>query len=552
MSKKPLVSVVIIFLNAGKPFFEEAIASVFGQTYDNWELLLVDDGSTDISTEIAQHYAQQYPDRVRYLEHEGHQNRGMSASRNLGFDHAQGEYIALLDADDIWLAEKLERQVALLEAYSEAGMVYGSTRMWHSWTEKPEDMQRDRQRVLGVQPDTLVQPPGLIPLFLAREAETPGTCSILVRREVVRQVRGFEASFRSLFEDQAFLYKVCLQTPVFVESGCWDRYRQHADGSCNVAVAEGHYNPFQLNPAHFTFLKWLEKYISQHRLRTPEVRKALGKALFPYRYPHLNNLFKQVQYRSHIAKKQMKSIARQALPAPAFKWILSLKYGKSRIPSVGNVQFGDFRRLNPISESFGFDRGLPIDRYYVENFLSHHANNIQGRVLEIGDNYYTQKFGGSRVTQSDVLHVVEGNPDATIVGDLTNADHISSDTYDCLVLTQTLHLIYDMRSALETIHRILKPAGVALITFPGISQVSHDEWKDYWCWGLTPVSARKLFEEFFPSENTKIESFGNVLTAVSFLQGIAAQELHQEELDYFDPSYPVLITVEVTKPGIEQ
>ena len=142
MNSKPLVSSIVIFLNAEK-FIEEAIESIFAQTYNNWELLLVDDGSTDDSTQIALRYAERYPTRVRYLEHPGHQNCGMGASRNLGVRHAKGEYIALLDSDDVWLPHKLQQQVAILDSHTEAGMVYGLSQYWHSWTGKPEDAHRD-------------------------------------------------------------------------------------------------------------------------------------------------------------------------------------------------------------------------------------------------------------------------------------------------------------------------------------------------------------------------------------------------------------------------
>src|SRR5215207_7546630 len=136
MNSRPLVSSIIIFLNEER-FIEEAIESVFAQTYDNWELLLVDDGSTDGSTQHALQYAERYPGKVRYLEHPGHQNRGMTVSRNLGVDHAEGEYIALLDADDVWLEHKLEQQVAIMNSHPEVGMVYGNQQYWYSWTGDP-------------------------------------------------------------------------------------------------------------------------------------------------------------------------------------------------------------------------------------------------------------------------------------------------------------------------------------------------------------------------------------------------------------------------------
>src|SRR5690606_21662112 len=138
--------------------------------YDRWELLLIDDGSTDASSTIARRYAQEHPERIRYLEHPGHANRGMSASRNLGIAHARGAHIPFLDADDVYLPEKLERQVRLLTAHPDVDMVYGATRHWYSWTGRPEDVARDQVRRLGVPPGTIVRPPRLIPLFLRLEA----------------------------------------------------------------------------------------------------------------------------------------------------------------------------------------------------------------------------------------------------------------------------------------------------------------------------------------------------------------------------------------------
>jgi SAM-dependent methyltransferase len=223
--------------------------------------------------------------------------------------------------------------------------------------------------------------------------------------------------------------------------------------------------------------------------------------------------------------------------------------GRRGRPPVGQVDFGSLRRVNPISSQFGYDRGRPVDRYYIEDFLARHADDIQGRVLEIGDASYTREFGGKRVTVSDVLHVDEGNPQATIVADLTSADHIPSDTFDCIIFTQTLHFIYDVRSAIQTLYRILKPEGVLLATFPGISQIARDRWGEQQYWAFTHLSARRLFEETFPVSNVELEMHGNVLTAISFLQGLAAEELREQELKRRSPGYEVLITVRAVKPG---
>ena len=219
-----------------------------------------------------------------------------------------------------------------------------------------------------------------------------------------------------------------------------------------------------------------------------------------------------------------------------------------RSPAKNRTNFGDLRRVTPLSKHFGYDRGLPIDRYYIENFLNRQSGDIRGRVIEIGEDTYTRQFGKDKVTQRDVLHVNEGNPAATFVGDLTNAEHIPSNSFDCFILTQTLHLIYDFRAALNTIYRVLKPGGVVLATVPGITQKSSDEWDDYWCWAFTTAGSKKMFSECFPPDSIEIQAFGNVLTSIAFLEGLSFDELTQEELDHHDPRYEMLITIRAVKP----
>lgn len=222
----------------------------------------------------------------------------------------------------------------------------------------------------------------------------------------------------------------------------------------------------------------------------------------------------------------------------------------TRWPPVGWVRFGSLRRLRPISPDWGMERGQPIDRFYIERFLTQHAADIQGRVLEIGDNSYTRAFGGERVTQSDVLHVAEDRPQVTIIGDLTNARHIPSDSFDCIILTQTIQAIYDVPAAIATAHRILKPGGVVLVTVPGISKISRydmDRWGYYW--SFTSASAHRLFAELFAPANVQVEAHGNVLAAIAFLHGLAAEELRQRELEAHDPDFEMLITIRAVKAG---
>ncbi len=208
------------------------------------------------------------------------------------------------------------------------------------------------------------------------------------------------------------------------------------------------------------------------------------------------------------------------------------------------------RRLLQIGNILGFDRGLCVDRYYIERFLSAHTQDVRGSVLEIGDDTYTQRFGGGRVTRSEVLHKTGDNPKATIVADLTCADNIAKDAFDCIILTQTLQYIYELPAAIGTLCRILKPGGVVLATIPGIAYISRydlEHWGEYW--RLTSLAAKNLFVGVFPPENVEVQTYGNLLTAVAFLCGLPAEGLRQEELDYHHPDFQVLVTVRAVKPG---
>lgn len=240
------------------------------------------------------------------------------------------------------------------------------------------------------------------------------------------------------------------------------------------------------------------------------------------------------------------------LPEAVRRWIRTQQRQLGRLkhhPRLLLIRFGSLRRLRPIRSAFGWGYGQCIDRYYIEAFLNKYASDIHGHVLEIADNIYTHRFGGDNVIQSDVLHVTQGNPNATIIADLSSADHIPSETFDCIIFTQTLQFIYDVRTAIRTLYRILQPSGVLLVTIPGISQIARfdmERWGEYW--RFTTLSVRKLFIEVFPDYCITVQAYGNVLTAIAFLHGLISNELRQGELDYHDPDYEVLITVRAVKP----
>ena len=207
----------------------------------------------------------------------------------------------------------------------------------------------------------------------------------------------------------------------------------------------------------------------------------------------------------------------------------------------------------PISKVFGFDRGLPIDRYYIEKFLSENKQLIKGITLEIAESTYTKKFGGKKVKKALVFNVKESRSKADIVGNLSTGEGIKENLVDCFIMTQTLPFIYDVHNAVKNAVKILKPGGSLLVTVSGITQISRydmSRWGQYW--SFTDLSLRKLFEEVVPSSNITIKTYGNVKSATCFLYGFAQHELTSKELEYHDQDYQLIITAVVKKPKSNQ
>ena len=223
--------------------------------------------------------------------------------------------------------------------------------------------------------------------------------------------------------------------------------------------------------------------------------------------------------------------------------------GRIASPSVGSVNWGDLRRVTPIDSNFGFGRGTPVDRYYIEAFLEQYASDISGRALEIGDDAYCRRFGAGRVSRQDIFHISPSANGVTIVGDLSQSGSLPPSAFDCMVLTQTLHLIYDLESAVSEIYRALKPGGVALVTVPGISPVDRGEWGASWYWSLTDQAVRRLFQKDFGMENITVNAVGNVYAATAFLQGLALEEVDRQMLHLIDTAFPLVVTVRARRPS---
>ncbi|HYE55771.1 MAG TPA: glycosyltransferase family 2 protein [Chitinophagaceae bacterium] len=279
---QPLISVIIGFYNEHL-YLREAIESVLNQSYTHWELFLADDGSSDGSTEIAKSYAQRNPGRIFYLEHPQHANKGVCATRNLALKQARGEFIALLDGDDVWLPRKLLQQVDTFARYPDAAMLCEASSYWYTWKDRE---QFDVTVPVGAGQDRLHQPPSLIHvLYPLGKGAAPCPSGLMIRRDVMLQEGGFEENFTGpyqMYEDQAYLCKIYLHHPVYITSACNNLYRQRQGSLVRWVTDEGRYHKVRK-----FFLEWLQQYLKRQRINDPAIHRLLRKALLPYRYPFL-------------------------------------------------------------------------------------------------------------------------------------------------------------------------------------------------------------------------------------------------------------------------
>lgn len=266
--QKGLVSIITPFRNA-EPFLEMAIESVRTQCYRHWELLLVNDDSSDAGLEIAESYAQRLPHKIRVINPTDGW-RGAAATRNTGLRLAKGEFITFLDSDDVYLPHTLETEVGTLVTNPEAGGVCGAMLLWYSWTGKTHDARRDFMAYPKVGDEWVHSPPHLLVHNLRSGGRKPGIGSLMIRRQVIEQVGAFEEDFRNLAEDQIFWAKVCLHVPIVVLDNCLFRYRQHQNSLCAKARRDG--SDFATWQA---YLDWLMNYLIKEGIEEPAILQAL-------------------------------------------------------------------------------------------------------------------------------------------------------------------------------------------------------------------------------------------------------------------------------------
>ncbi|MBC6610245.1 glycosyltransferase [Hymenobacter sp. BT507] len=521
----PVVSVIIPCYNQAH-FLGKALASVQQQSYPAVEIVLVDDGSTDNTRAVAL----AYEPALRYVYQD---NQGLSAARNTGIRHSTGTYLVFLDADDWLYPQALALNVAHLQQHPHAAFVSGA------FTRVFVDENRLQYEAKPIDADHY--------LHLLRGNYIGMIAAVLYQRWAFEEVL-YDPTLRNC-EDYDVYLRVARCHPVLHHTEFIAAYRLHTTNmSGNIpAMLEGilkvraTQKPLLASAREKAAYAYGDKFLrnfyclellikanikKQHLTATEIVTLRRGNKIFYLRY----------------LKRHMKSTLRQKASKLKNKLL-----GRKINPAIGDIQFGDFDTLTPFSNSFAYDRGGPVDRYYIENFLQKESKYITGRVLEIGDNEYTMRFGKGQVTKSDILHVDATNTLATFIGDLCDAPQLPDAAFDCIILTQTLQLIYDCRAALATCARILKPNGVLLLTVPGITPLADVTWNEFWYWSFTNKAVRQLLHDTFPTAEKEVTSYGNVLAAGAFLYGVGLPELPKDKLDYHDPSYQLITAARVVK-----
>jgi glycosyltransferase involved in cell wall biosynthesis/SAM-dependent methyltransferase len=515
------VSIVITTYNHAR-FLPEAIESALGQTVRPTEVIVVDDGSTDDPGSVVSRYPE-----VQLIRQP---NQGLAAARNTGWRAARGRYVVFLDADDRLLPEALAINLRRFYQRPECAFVYGSYCY----------INGDGRHLSSPAPNLVGEDP--YESFL-KDNCVAMHATVMYRCDYLEQVGGFDARLRCC-EDYELYLRLARRYPVSAGADRIAEYRRHGSN-------------MSLNYPHMlqTVLGVMRQQ-SQHVADNVRWRRALKTGIRDLKSTYAEVQVSQtltIARASGLGQIPWRVTAQVFALAPAtFVQIAGRRMFaalRSRLRPVRrkSVRFGDLRRSRPISPNFGYDRGKPVDRRYIEDFLSRHAEDIRGRVLEIGDNTYTMQYGNARVTRSDILHISANNPRATLVSDLAEGHNLPSGAFDCILLTQTLQYVFDVHKGVLTLHRMLKPGGILLLTVPGVTSIDRGEWGASWYWSLSPAALSRLLAGKFGEGNVSVTSYGNVLAAVAFLHGLAESELRPAELDAHDPRYPVIVAARAVK-----
>ncbi|HEU4703256.1 MAG TPA: glycosyltransferase [Conexibacter sp.] len=491
---RPAVSVVIPCFNLGG-YLDEAVQSVLAQTRQDAEILIVDDGSDD---PVTRHLLASYRrPRTRIIRTA---NRGLPAARNTGLEEARGRYVSFLDADDLFAPRFLEATVGLLEA--DDSLAFASC-----W------LTAFGARQFSWQPERCD-----FPWLLAEDT----VCTAApVRRDALLAIGGFdERPGLAGYEDWALAVDLVerghrgeiVPEPLF-------RYRIRRDSmSSETSRPRNHMRVFET---------MLEKHADSYAAHAPGVLAAISERIAaleaqmpgdPPPRPQLDGepwrtaIPRLERHRCGLEQALEEALAAAAEPHGAGD------AGHERSGEAPDgpapVAWGSLRRLEPVSRVWGLDRGQPVDRYYIEGFLERHAADVRGDVLEVKDPGYVKRFERGAHSFA-VLDVAAHNEQATLVADLTQPDSLPAGAFDCIVLTQTLQLLFELETAVANLHRALAPGGVLLVTAPCVSRIDYESGVTADFWRFTAASAHRLFAQRFGADGVAVQALGNVLACTA-------------------------------------
>lgn len=493
------IAVIIPCFNLGRTVIE-AVDSACAQTRPPAEIIVVDDGSTDLHTQQVMASLHRPGLRIVMAPH-----GGAGRARNHGAAISTAPYLLFLDADDALEPAYLEIAGAILDTSPELDFVSTAMRAFgeaaYLWTPPPPELSAALTR-------------GTIPI------------TALCRRRVWQTVGGFDETLPASMDLdfwisalEAGFHGCVVPEPLLLR-------RVRSESLHHGAVTRGAYTEV------------LKTILEKHRAAIERI----GPSLLIEKDMFLE------QQRSDRLRLSARS---EALHTELRMLDEEIGRVRSRLRERGAavVDLSDYPALQPVSPVWGADRGRPVDRYYIERFLSDSHEDIRGRVLEIKDSAYARMFAVAPITACEVLDVVPDNPEATIVADLTCADDVPTASFDCFILTQTLHIIYDVRAALDHAHRVLKPGGVLLATLPAVSRINYEngglDGGDYW--RFTGANLHRLFENAFPGGHVDIRPAGNLRACIAFLYGLTTDDLLESELEAVDTARPLLFCVRAVK-----
>jgi glycosyltransferase involved in cell wall biosynthesis/SAM-dependent methyltransferase len=526
----PTVAVVITTFNHAR-FLGEAIDSVLAQTRPVDHIIVVDDGSTDDPHQVVSGYP-----GVTFIRQT---NQGLSAARNTGLKAAGDDYVLFLDADDRLTPLAVETHLRSFAEKPQAVFAYGAYRFIDA---------EGHETVLVPLQDISLDPFG----SLLGGNRIGMHATVLYRRQALVDAKGFDTALKAA-EDYDTYLRISRASEVAVADEIVAEYRRHgANMSLNapfmldaVLKVLGRYKPPVDEDEALALWtagtrQWSEFYVGQSVYR---IRDAFGSDRFWAACRQSAGLI--ATHPLAAARWGAATLTDKVKPAlrPLRKRLRAILAGPS---GIGRVRMGQLRRTTPINDNFGYNRGKPVDRHYVEQFLATHCADIAGDVLEIGDSSYTRRYGGSAVSRAFVFNRYRG-AGTDFVGDIAGEHDLPEASFDCIVLTQTLHLVYEMPKAVNTLWRALRPGGVLLVTVPWVTPIDRREWGSSWYWSLTPAALRRLLSDAFGEGAVQVESYGNTLVATAFLYGLAEHEVSQAEYDAHDPYCPVIVAGRAVK-----